>query len=115
MELKNHIFVHSWIPIKETDCGFEFDNNWRNADKSSWDNARWYNPFLLAKKGLLPEKTLVFGHWHCSAGHKMLGNCDDEFNYAIWEPCYFKNTIGIARTVPNVVTIAAIPAEEAEV
>jgi len=68
VELKNHIFVHSWIPIKETDCGFEFNENWRNADKSSWDNARWYNPFLLAKKGLLPEKTLVFGHWHCSVG-----------------------------------------------
>ena len=43
-------------------------------------------------------KTIVFGHWHCSAGHKMLGHCKSEFDEdAIWEPCYAEGIIGIDR------------------
>ncbi len=58
-ETKNYIFVHSFIPTIE---------DWRYAHASQWESARWGNPFQLAKQGLLPDKTLVFGHWHCSAG-----------------------------------------------
>lgn len=108
-ETKNYVFVHSWIP---TDIKFEgnskpwyqegktysYKEDWRDATTMEWEEAMWGNPFKLALLDLNKTgKTIVFGHWHCSAGHKMLGRCDDEFDNAIWEPCYFKNTIGIDR------------------
>lgn len=108
-ETENYIFVHSWIP---TTVKFEGDSkpwyqqgktcawmeDWRNANNVEWEEAMWGNPFKLAEQDLNKTgKTIVFGHWHCSAGHKRLNNCDSEFEYAIWEPCYFKNTIGIDR------------------
>ena len=76
-ETKNYIFVHSWIPTFNKDGlpahytrnrKFEFNPDWRNASQSEWDVATWGNPFNMAEQGLLPDKTIVFGHWHCSAG-----------------------------------------------
>ena len=64
VELKEHIFVHSWIPLKYDGT---FNHDWRNATQEEWDNAMWGNPFELAEQGLLPpDKTLVFGHFHTS-------------------------------------------------
>ena len=74
-ETANYIFVHSFIPLKCLDDlpkyytrnrQFEFDPDWRHAHASEWENARWGNPYELAKKGFLPDKTLVFGHFHTS-------------------------------------------------
>lgn len=99
-ETQNYIFVHSWIPTftDYRDNTHSFCKDWRYATDNEWEDALWGNPFVLAEQNLNKTgKTIVFGHWHCSAGHKMLGNCNDEFNYAMWEPCYFKNTIGIDR------------------
>ncbi len=108
-ETQNYIFVHSWIP---TDVHFEGDSkpwyqqgktlawmeDWRNANEVEWEEAMWGNPFLRWKQGLNKTgKTIVFGHWHCSTGHRMLGHCEDEFKYAIWEPCYADGIIGIDR------------------
>lgn len=76
-ETKNYIFVHSWIPVISKDGlpayytrgrSFEFNPDWRNATQQEWDDAMWGNPFDMAKRGLLPDKTIVFGHWHCSVG-----------------------------------------------
>jgi serine/threonine protein phosphatase 1 len=108
-ETKNYIFVHSWIPTVKEEWPHPADKwitltkdrymeDWRNAADVEWEEAMWGNPFKLADQNLNKTgKTIVFGHWHCSTGHKMLGNCEDEFEDAIWEPCYFKNTIGIDR------------------
>ena len=108
-ETQNYIFVHSWIPTRKVELPNPTDKwipltkdewmeDWRNANDVEWEDAMWGNPFKLAEQDLNKTgKTIVFGHWHCSAGHKILGNCNDEFEYAIWEPCYFKNTIGIDR------------------
>ena len=109
-ETKNYIFVHSWIPCKVTErvhpadkwitlLDKEYMEDWRNANIVEWDDALWGNPFVLAEQGLNKTgKTIVFGHWHCSAGHRMLGNCNDEFGrYAIWEPFYGEGIIGIDR------------------
>lgn len=109
-ETKNYIFVHSWIP---TNVKFEGENkpwyqqgktltwmeDWREANDVEWEEAMWGNPFIRYQEGLNQTgKTIVFGHWHCSAGHKMLGRCKDEFDgYAIWEPCYAEGIIGIDR------------------
>lgn len=76
-ETKNYIFVHSWVPLINKDGlpahytrdrKFEFNPNWRNASQEEWDAAMWGNPFDLAEQGFLPDKTVVFGHWHCSTG-----------------------------------------------
>lgn len=68
-ETKNHIFVHSWIPVdNENGVLYRFKEDWREASDDEWDNSRWGNPYDMAAKGLLPDKTVVFGHWHCSTG-----------------------------------------------
>lgn len=59
-ETENYIFVHSFVPLNIDD--------WREAHQKAWDNAMWGNPYDLAQQGFLPDKTLVFGHWHCSTG-----------------------------------------------
>ena len=108
-ETKNYIFVHSWIPTNKKEKPHpadkwiplttnEYMEDWRKANDVEWEEAMWGNPFVLASQDLNKTgKTIVFGHWHCSAGHKILGNCNDEFEYAIWEPCYYNNTIAIDR------------------
>lgn len=95
-ETKNYIFVHSWIP---TDTNWTYDPNWRKATDDRWEKAMWLNPFDMVLADLNQTgKTIIFGHWHCSAGHKMLGWCNDEFEgYPIWEPCYMDGAIGIDR------------------
>ena len=74
-ETKNYIFVHSFVPLKNLDGlpmyytrnrKFAIDPDWRHAHASAWEDARWGNPYELAAKGFLPDKTLVFGHFHTS-------------------------------------------------
>lgn len=107
-ETKNYIFVHSWIPFRTVEptnpidwippYKEEYMKDWRNANEVEWEEAMWVNPFKFADLNFNQTgKTIVFGHWHCSAGHKVLGNCASEFENAIWEPCYYNNTIGIDR------------------
>lgn len=57
-ETKNHIFVHGWFPVWISD--------WRNASQKEWDEAVWENPFQMIEDGLMPDKTIVFGHRSCS-------------------------------------------------
>lgn len=75
IELKNHIGVHAFVPLKCNDDlpshyirnrNFEFNPDWRDATDKEWQDARWGNPYELAKQGLLPDKTLIFGHFHTS-------------------------------------------------
>ena len=99
-ETKNYIFVHSWIPIISQNGGYcKYDENWRDASDSSWEEAMWGNPFDMHFLDLNKTgKTIVFGHWHCSTGHKMLGRCKSEFDKdAIWEPCFAEGIIGVDR------------------
>lgn len=99
-ETQNYIFVHSWIPIISQNGGYyKYDENWRDASDSNWEEAMWENPFEIVAQGLNQTgKTIVFGHWHCSTGHKMLGRCKSEFDEdAVWEPCYAEGIIGIDR------------------
>jgi serine/threonine protein phosphatase 1 len=109
-ETQNYIFVHSWIPTNVTyderaskpwhkiGKTYSYKKDWRDATDSEWEEAMWGNPFEMWQQELNKTgKTIVFGHWHCSAGHKMLGHCNDEFEYAIWEPCYVDGIIGIDR------------------
>ena len=66
-ETKNYIFVHSWVPLISQNGGFYYFNpNWREASVKEWENSRWGNPYELAEQGLMPDKTVVFGHYHTS-------------------------------------------------
>jgi serine/threonine protein phosphatase 1 len=110
-ETEKYIFVHSWIPLiieddypkyYTRDREYHFNSDWRNATEKEWKYARWGNPFEIALQGLNQTgKTIVFGHFHCSAGHKMLGHCKNEFDGdAIWKPCFAEGIIGIDRCTP---------------
>ena len=77
-ETANYIFTHSFIPLICMDNlpahytrnrKFEYNPDWRNASQEEWNTAQWGNPFDLIEKGLNKTgKTIIFGHWHCSAG-----------------------------------------------
>ncbi len=94
-ETENYIFVHSWIPIINKDGlpahytdgrSFEFNPDWRQATKEAWDTAMWGNPFAMTERGLMPDKTIVFGHWHCSTGWAKDEGRSEFGVDAKWEP-----------------------------
>ncbi len=94
-ETENYVFVHSWVPVKNDTC--EFDDNWRNADEKGWRGARWAKPVLMYRLGLtVPNKTLVFGHWHCSDfwAHLDYKKYGSEKN-ACYEPFITENIIAL--------------------
>ena len=95
-ETKHYIFVHGWIPIIEN-C-YLYDSNWRTARKERWEKARWTNPVEMFRYEIYePNKTIVCGHWHCSAlWHEQNPDKYEEFgDKANFEPFITKNMIAI--------------------
>ena len=95
-ETKHYIFVHGWIPIIEN-C-YLYDSNWRTARKERWEKARWANPVEMYRYEIYePNKTIVCGHWHCSAlWHEQNPDEYEEFgDKANFEPFITKNMIAI--------------------
>ena len=95
-ETKHYIFVHGWIPIIEN-C-YLYDSNWRTARKERWEKARWANPVEMYRCEIYePNKTIVCGHWHCSAlWHEQNPDAYEEFgDKANFEPFITKNMIAI--------------------
>ena len=90
-EIGNYIFVHSWIPVSIGDGSKYYDldpnsrlqyrSDWREASQQDWEKAMWYNPVILASKGLKPQgSTVVCGHWHTSDFRVILDH--DYTNYS---------------------------------
>lgn len=95
-ETKHYIFVHGWIPIVEN-C-YLYDGDWRTARKERWQKARWANPVEMYRYEIYePNKTIVCGHWHCSAlWHEQNLDEYEEFgDKANFEPFITKNMIAI--------------------
>ena len=95
-ETKHYIFVHGWIPIVEN-C-YLYDGDWRTARKERWQKARWANPVEMYRYEIYePNKTIVCGHWHCSAlWHEQNPDEYEEFgDKANFEPFITKNMIAI--------------------
>lgn len=95
-ETTHYIFVHGWIPIIEN-CYF-YDSDWRTARKERWEKARWSNPVEMYRYEIYePNKTIVCGHWHCSAlWHEQNPNKYEEFgNKANFEPFITDKMIAI--------------------
>ena len=94
-ETEHYIFVHAFIPLPDD---WEYDKYWRYASANRWKEARWINPVVLYKKNVYdPEKTIVCGHWHCSAlWHEVDPNKYDEFGpKANFEPFISEHMIAI--------------------
>lgn len=109
-ETKNYIFVHSWVPLNCDDDllpyyvinrKFSKMEDWREANDVQWEDARWGNPFILAEQGLLPDKTLVFGHWHCSEGWAIAENRSNFGDDAKFEPFHGDGFIAIDSCVAH--------------
>ena len=107
-ETKNYIFVHGWIPCEEYEAEnkpwwqygklYRYNPDWRNCNDVEWESAQWTNGVARAKEGIIePGKTVVCGHWHCSYGHYIDGECEDQYETAIWEPYYTDGCIAIDR------------------
>lgn len=102
-ETKNYIFVHSFVPLHCNSAlpyylrgkNYTKMENWREANDMQWEDARWGNPFELAEQGLLPDKTLVFGHWHCSEGWAIAENRDVFGGDAKFDPFFGDGYIAI--------------------
>lgn len=103
-ETKNHIFVHSFVPLHCDDNlppyyvhnrKYSKMENWREANALKWEDARWGDPFDLADRGLLPDKTLVFGHWHCSKGWAKKEHRSQFDDDAKFDPFYGEGFIAI--------------------
>ena len=95
-ETGNYIFVHSWIPCFSTGYGYaSFIDDWRNASEDLWMNARWGNPYELAEKGLKPDKTIVFGHWHTSWARAYFEGKDEFGSEADFSTYYGNGYIGL--------------------
>ncbi len=103
-ETKNHIFVHSWIPVINKDGlpahytrgrSFEFNPDWRNASQEDWDAATWGNPFDMAERGLMPDKTVVFGHWATEHKWAEVENRKEFDDNAKFDPYYGDGIIGL--------------------
>ncbi len=95
-ETSNYVFVHGWIPIVEN-C-YYYDSEWRTARMARWARARWTNPIEMYRNNIYePNKTIVCGHWHCSAlWHEKYPDKYDEFGAkANFEPFVTKNMIAL--------------------
>lgn len=77
LELGRYIFVHGWIPFDSADANMyhsrktiTYHEGWRDLPDFSplWDSATWLGfPTAIKCNCFEPEKTIVCGHWHCSA------------------------------------------------
>ena len=102
-ETENYIFVHSFIALKCNDNDHEYNTrdkklkynpDWRTAHAPEWETARWRNPIDLAMKGLNKTgKTIISGHWRCSAGWAMEAGIPEFGDGSCFEPYYYKDEL----------------------
>ena len=86
-EIGDYIFVHGWIP------SFSHLDDFRDADASDWEEARWLNGMEMWRnpKNRVDGKTIVCGHWHCSYGWSHIRQERKEFppkNHKNWEKSF---------------------------
>lgn len=103
-ETKNYIFVHSWIPLIREVIPNKHEGqvyqrrvnpDWRKSPMSEWLEARWENPYEYAHQGLLPDKTIVFGHRNTSWPRAKYEGQQEYGPTADFSPYYGEGYIGI--------------------
>lgn len=115
-ETEHYVFVHGWIPLHSKyhlSYGIPllidrvYDSDWRDAVEEEWKEARWLNGIDEAFRGnIIPDKIIVCGHWHCSAGwykKSLMDSTGEKIKYsefgedACWEPFKYNGIIAIDR------------------
>lgn len=112
-ETEKHIFVHAWIPINQKEC--KYDKDWRYSGQKEWDEAIWQNPVLMYENKVFePDKTIVCGHWHCSAlWHAMNPEKFDEFGpRANFRPFVTKDMIALDACTAYTKKVNVVEIEE---
>lgn len=84
-ETEHYVFCHSWVPVNCSD--------WRTAHQRDWDEAMWVNPLQIAMGGATIDKTIVSGHWHCSAGWAIEKGLPEFGDGACFEPYHYKDKL----------------------
>lgn len=113
-ETDRYIFVHGWIPCTPVSVASHQTEyipmaDWRNADKSDWDKARWINGMEAAHAGITePGKTIVCGHWHCSFGHEQY----EQAPQPDFTPYYGNGIIALDACTPVSQTVNCIVIED---
>ncbi len=91
-ETRHYIFVHGWLPIRQTDEGPAPHPDWRNATADEWRNARWLEWHkLYPNRYTDEEKTVVCGHRSASYGRKF----DKRRSARNYKPFHRKGIIAI--------------------
>lgn len=98
-ETEKYIFTHGWIPCARTGAYERYSyspiDNWRNAGRGAWEEARWYNG-MDAARSVTADKTVVCGHRTASYGHCMYERKGSEFGEdADFSPYYADGIIAI--------------------
>lgn len=115
-ETQHFVFVHGWIPcIQERDKTYSYIENWRDADISMWQTARWINGMKAVQTCPVPGKTVFCGHWHASYGHSKFEGKGSEFGEdADFSPYMGNGIIAIDASTANSGMVNCIIIEDEE-
>ncbi|MBE6633253.1 MAG: hypothetical protein E7620_02800 [Ruminococcaceae bacterium] len=107
-ETPRYIFTHGWIPCMTSGVKpytrYTYNPDWRNADVTDWQRARWFNGMELACRHHVkePDKTIVCGHWHTSYGHSKIAHSGSEWGAdANFAPFAANGILAIDASTPN--------------
>ena len=121
-ETKKHIFVHGWIACNASRYGgmadsFSYNSVWRDLDEVDWKFARWFNGMEAARQGVIvPNKTIVCGHWHSSYGHsKIEGKCSEFGEDADFSPYIATGIVAIDACTAHSHKVNCIVIEDEEI
>lgn len=97
-ETEHYVFVHGWVPYSVDPAEGLCPKDLKEATDKEWAEARWENGISLAIEcgAIIPNKTIVCGHWHSSFGHRISGKIKDEFGEeADFTPFYADGIIAL--------------------
>ncbi|MBQ7364485.1 MAG: metallophosphoesterase [Clostridia bacterium] len=97
-ETEHYVFTHGYLPSYEIGQKHTILPNWRDATEREWYRAKWLNGMKVAciDHSILPDKTIVCGHFHTSYGHSVINKNGKEFDTdAIFDPFYAEGIIAL--------------------
>lgn len=102
IELENFVLCHGFIPViiedflpayYQRDRMFAKMENWREATRQQWSDARWLNGMKMVADGFGIEKMIVVGHWHSSWGRMKFEGKPEFGEGADFSPYYYQNEL----------------------
>ena len=102
VELKNYVLTHGFIPVQcddslpayyERNRRFSRMENWREATKKQWEDARWLNGMKMVHNGFGIEKTIIVGHYHASWGRYTFEGKPEFGEGSDFSPYYYEDKL----------------------